>query len=292
MSSTMPNQIENLTPGELECLWQYRAQAAQARPATLTTQAPLTIDSMPSHDISNPSTSSLCLSPTSTPYEQCSSLPLRTQVPLARPAARGISTSSSTGALPQVPGTLPMEKLVQRRTLKRRYNLLESGTEDSDMENTNGSAALVAPIDDVGLLLDNLMKVHQAIAKPQSKFIISEASGGRVEELTHLLAERDAFTSQLLSVVSTMATQMKELQARNGEGNTQATSQIRTRIESRKKIKVDRTPLEQRLNDLVKVRTSNYNKCFISHIVHRLEHVILSSMSWTLGHLARKTFRQ
>ena len=292
MSSAMPNQTEHLTPDELKWLRQYCAHTAQADPATLITQPPLIVDPMryaiPSHDISGPSTSSLCLSPTSTH----SSLPLSTQVPLGRPAARGTCIPSSTDALPQVPGTLPTERLVQRRTLKRQYNLLESGTEDSGTENANGSAAAVAPIDRVGLLLDDLMKAHEAIAKPQLKFIMSETSGGRVEDLTHLFAERDAFILQLLGVVNIMATQMKELQASNGEGDIQVTSQIHTRIKSRKRVKVEHTPLEQRLYDLIKVHTNNNNKPFISHILDRLEHEILSSMSWTLNHLTGKMFCQ
>ena len=86
---------------------------------------------------------------------------------------------------------------------------------------------------------------------------ISEVSGGGDEDLTHLFAERDAFASQLLGVVKTMATQMKELQARSGEGDVQDISHVRIGTESRKKMKVKRTLLEQQLNDLGKVRTSN-----------------------------------
>ena len=67
---------------------------------------------------------------------------------------------------------------------------------------------------------------------------------------TLLFAERDAFTSQLLGVINTMATQMKGLQARNGEGNVQLTSHVYTQTESKEKMKVRRTPLEQQLNDL------------------------------------------
>ena len=58
----------------------------------------------------------------------------------------------------------------------------------------------MAPINCVGLLLDDLMKAHEAIAKPQLKFIMSKTSGGRVEDLTHLFAECDAFILQLLGV--------------------------------------------------------------------------------------------
>ena len=65
-----------------------------------------------------------------------------------------------------------------------------------------------------------------------------------------LFAERNAFTSQLLGVINTMATQMKGLQARNRAGDIQVTSHVRTRAESREKMKVERTPLEPRLNDL------------------------------------------
>ena len=91
---------------------------------------------------------------------------------------------------------------------------------------------------------------------------ISEVSGGGDEDLTHLFAERlfaerDAFASQLLGVLKTMATQMKELQARSGEGDVQDISHVRIGTESRKKMKVKRTLLEQQLNDLGKVRTSN-----------------------------------
>ena len=114
------------------------------------------------------------------------------------------------------------------------------------------------------------MKAHEAIAKPQLKFIMSETSG-RVEDLTHLFAERDAFILQLLGVVNIMATQMKELQASNGEGDIQVTSQIHTWIKSRKRVKVEHTPLEQQLYDLIKVHTNNNNnKPFISHILDRL----------------------
>ena len=100
------------------------------------------------------------------------------------------------------------------------------------------------------------MKTHKALPNPQAKFLVSEASGSRVENLTHMLAERDAFASQLLGVVKSMATQLKELQARVGEGDIQVISHVRRGTDNRKKMKVERTPLEQQLNDLVKVRTS------------------------------------
>ena len=231
--SPMPNQTSTLTPDEQELLRQYRARAS---PATIAAKSPVVIDPIL---ISDPSTSSLSLS---------------TQVPLSRPAARSTCTPSSAVASPSpsVLGMLPAERLAQRRTIKRHRSLLESGTEDSGGENSYGGAAPEAPISDVGLQLDNLAKMHEAFAKPQSKFIISEASGGRVEDLTHLFAERDAWSSQLLSVVNRIAMQMKE-------GDVQAISHIRTGTESRKKMKVERTLLEQHLNDLAKVRTSNYN---------------------------------
>ena len=53
-----------------------------------------------------------------------------------------------------------------------------------------------------------------------------------------------------------METQIKGLGARNDEGNVR----IRTGTERRKKIKIERTPLEQWPTDLVKVRTINHSE--------------------------------
>ena len=138
-----------------------------------------------------------------------------------------------------------------------------SGKEGSGAENCYGGAVLETPIDQVGLLLDNLTKRHEGFTRPQSNFIGSEDSGARFRELAHLFAERDAFASELLSVMKMMASQMKEWQARGGEGDgeedVQAFSNVRTGTLSRKKMKVERTPFEQKVNNLVKVRTGTCN---------------------------------
>jgi len=228
----------------------------QARPAALTTRPPIVVDlilhQLSSQDVSAPSTSSPGLSLALTPSDELHpSLPFGTQIPLGRPS---FSTAS-----PSVPDTLPAERLAQRCTIKRRRSLFESGNEGSGAENCYGGAALEAPMDQVGLLLENLTRRHEAFARPQSNFIGSEDSDARVEELTHLFAERDAFASELLGVMKMMALQMKEWQARDGEGDVQAFSNIRTGTSSRKKSKVERTPFEQQVNDLVKVRTGTYN---------------------------------
>ena len=261
----MPSQTIPLTPDEQECLRQHRVQhCAQAHTATSAIQPPLDVDLIPnamsSQDTMNPSTSSLGLSLTSTPsYTPRSSLSFSTQIPLGYPVARGASTpSSTTVASPLVPATLPTERLAQCRTIKQHCSLLKSGNEDGGADGgadggEDGSAALEAPID---LLLDDLVKMHKALTKPQSMFVVSKASGSRVENLTHLLAECDAFASQLLGVVKTMATQLKGLQARVGEGDIQVISHVHTGTDSQKKLKVERTPIEQQLHDLVKVCTS------------------------------------
>jgi len=265
----MPSQTIPLTPDEQECLRQHRVQhCAQAHTATSAIQPPLDVDLIPnamsSQDTMNPSTSSLGLSLTSTPsYTPRSSLSFSTQIPLGYPVARGASTpSSTTVASPLVQATLPTERLAQRRTIKWHHSLLKSSNEDGGADGgadggedggEDGSAALEAPID---LLLDDLVKMHKALTKPQSMFVVSKASGSRVENLTHLLAKRDAFASQLLGVVKTMATQLKGLQARVGEGDIQVISHVHTGTDSQKKLKVERTPIEQQLHDLVKVCTS------------------------------------
>ena len=238
----MPNQTVSLTPDE------------QASPATLTTQPPIVVDPIlhqtSPQDVSTPSTSlslSLASTPSDAPHQ---SLPFGAQVPLGRPS---LGTAS-----PLVLSTLPAERLAQRRMIKRRCSLLKSSTEGSGVEDSYGGAVLETPIDQVGLLLDNLMKRHEGFARPQSNFIRSEDSGARVEELAHLFAERDAFTSELLDVMKMMASQMKEWQARGGEGDGEgdvwAFSNVRTGTSSRKKMKVDRTPFEQKVNNLVKVQ--------------------------------------
>ena len=252
----MPNQTVSLTPDEQDRLMQH---CAQASPATLTARPPIVADSilhqMSPQDVSIPSTS-LGLSLASTPSDALhQSLPFGTQIPLGRPS---FSTPS-----PLVPSTLPAERLAQRRTIKRRRSLLESGNEGSGAENCYGGAVLETPIDQVGLLLDNLTKRHEGFTRPQSNFIGSEDSGARFRELAHLFAERDAFASELLSLMKMMASQMKEWQARDGEGDgeedVQAFSNVRTGTLSRKKMKVERTPFEQKVNNLVKVRTGTCN---------------------------------
>ena len=245
----MPKQIEPLTADEQEWLRQRRARAS---PVTLTTRPPIAIDpilhAMSPQDPSTPSTSSLGLSLALTPSNELqTSLPFGTQIPLGRPA---FSSASS----PSLPGTLPVERLAQRRTIKRHRSLLESGTEGSGAENTYGDVVLEAPIDQVGLLLDNLTKRHKAFAMPPSGFTGSEVSGAGVKEIAHLFAERDAFASELLDVMRMMASQMKEWQAGDVERDVQPISRVRTGTSSRKKLKVERTPFEQQVNDLVKVR--------------------------------------
>ena len=268
----MPNQIIPLTPDEEAHLQAYRAQE---RAATLEIQPPLEVDpiliAMSSQETAIPSTSSsLGLSLTSTPSSlRHPALSFSAQVPLGYPAARGASTPSSTvtAASPFGPATLPTERLAQRCAIKWNRSLRESGNEDSGADSgvdsgadggadggVDGGVAAVVTID---LVLEDLVKTHEALPNPQSKFIISEASGSRVENLTHLLAERDAFASKLLGAVKTMATELKELQARVGEGDVQVISRVRRGTGNRKKLKVERTPLEQQLNDLVKVRTSS-----------------------------------
>ena len=60
-----------------------------------------------------------------------------------------------------------------------------------------------APSDRVGPHLDTLKMLHEAVAKPQPKPIISEDSGSIVEYLTHLFAGRDAaMTPYLLELRS------------------------------------------------------------------------------------------
>ena len=186
----------------------------------------------------SPRTVAIGLSPT------IAQTPLNTQIPLRRPSARGSCTPSSI-ASPLAPVTsLPIERLGQRRIVKQQQSTLESGTKDSGTENTYGSAEsgaeLEVPIDKV---LENLTRMHDRVTEPSSM---------TVEDIPRLIAERDAFTSQLLGVISTMARQIKELQA---GGNTQATSLVRS---GAKKLKVDRTPFEQQLTDLAKVRTRDY----------------------------------
>ena len=246
----MSSQIESLTPDEQEWLRQRRARAS---PATLTTRPPLAIDpilhEMPPQDLSTPSTSSLDLSLALPPSNELhpSVLPFGTQIPLGRP-------TFSIAHSPSVPGTLPVERMAQRRTIKRHRSLLESGTEGSGAENTYVGAAIEGPVDQVGLLLDNLTRRHEAFASPQYSDVIGSEAGAMVKELTHLFAERDAFASELLGVIKVMALQMKEWQARDGEGDVQAISRVRPGISSRKKLKVERTPFEQQVYDLVKVR--------------------------------------
>ena len=209
------------------------------------------------------SSSSLGLSLTSTPSSlQHPALSFSAQVPLGYPAARGASTPSSTftAASPFGPATLPTERLAQRRAIKRNRSLRESGNEDSGGDGgadsaDGGADGNVAPVALINLVLEDLVKTHEALPNPQSKFIISKATGSRVENLTHLLAEHDAFASKLLGAVKTMATELKVLQARVGEGDVQVISQVRRGTGNQKKLKVEQTPLEQQLKDLVKVRT-------------------------------------
>ena len=265
----MPDETIPLTPDEQEHLRQFRARGGGA---PIAIRPPVDVDpvliAMSSQEIVNPFTSSISLTSTPSPTPH-PSLSFSAQVPLGYPAARGASTPSSTVSLASsfVPASLPTERLAQRRAIKRNRSLRESGNDsgadggvDSDEDGgigggaggADGSAAHDALKD---LLLEELVETHKALTNPQLKFLVSEASGSRVENLTHLLAERDAFASQLLGVVRSMATQLKELQARVGEGDIQVISHVRRGIDNWKKLKVERTPLEQQLHDLVKVRT-------------------------------------
>jgi hypothetical protein len=208
--------------------------------------------------------------------------PLSTQVPISRPSAQGACTPTGVASpLARASTSLPMERLAQRRATKRRHSILESGTEDSGAEGTCGGAESMyggaEPEPPVDLVLDTLTRMHRGFAEP-------DCIG--VEDAARLFAERDAFTWQLLGVIGTMARQIKELQ---GGGDTQATSLVRS---GTKKIKVERTALEQQLADLAKVRTKNYNRTIISHMEDRLEHTLSSSVCLTSSHRSKTRYRQ
>ena len=169
--------------------------------------------------------------------------PLNIQIPLPHPSARGMSSSMAT---PPTPATsLPVERLTQCCATKRQHSTLESGTEDSGAEgmceSTNGGAELETPVE---LVLQDLMRMHDSFPGPGCI---------RVEDVKHLLTECDAFTSQLLRVIGMMARQIKELQAGR---DTQPISVVRL---GPKKIRVERTPLEQKLTNMAKVCTRNYD---------------------------------
>ena len=156
-----------------------------------------------------------------------------------------------------------MERPAQRRAIKRQRSVLESGTEESSAENAYGSAELETPID---VALDDLTRMHEGFAEPS--------------------CIRDAFTLQLLGVIGMMARQIKELKA---GGDTQSTSLVRSVT---KKVKVERTPFEQQLTDIAKVRTRNYDSPLISYRADRLEHTLLSSVCLTSGRPPKKRYRQ
>ncbi len=126
----------------------------------------------------------------------------------------------SSVASPLVPATsLPIERLAQCCATKWHRSIIKSGTEDSGAEGTYGgaesmysSAELETPVNPV---LQNLTSMYEAFAKPSC---IDTA-----EDVSCLFAEHDAFTSQLLLVIGTMARQIKELQV---GGDTQAISLV------------------------------------------------------------------
>src|SRR5258706_13516584 len=207
--------------------------------------------------------------------------PLSTQIPLSRPSARRACTPSSVASPLAQATSLPIERLAQRRATKRHRSIIESGTEDSGAEGTYGGAEstysgaeLETPVDPV---LQNSTSMYEAFAKPSC---IDTA-----KDITHLFAEHDAFMSQLLLVIGTMARQIKELQVR---GDTQAILLVRS---GAKTIKVRRSPLEQQLTNLAKVRTRNYECPLISHRVDRLEHTLLSSVCLTTSRPPKKRYR-
>ena len=174
--------------------------------------------------------------------------PLSTQIPLTRPSVRGTCTPSSVASPLALATSLHMERIAQRHAIKRQRSTLESGTEDGGAESTYdgaestyGGAELETPVD---LVLQNLTRMHEGFAEP---------SCIRVEDVSRLFSKGDAFTSQLLGVIGIMARQIKELQVGR---DTQAISLVRS---GTRKIKVKRTPFEQQLSDLAKVRTRNYN---------------------------------
>ena len=169
--------------------------------------------------------------------------PLNIQIPLPCPSARGMSSSMVT---PPTPATsLPVERLTQCCATKRQHSTLDSGTEDSGAEgtceSTNGGAELKTPVE---LILQDLTRMHDSFPGPGCI---------RVEDVKHLLTEHDTFTSQLLRVIGMMARQIKELQAGR---DTQPISVVRS---GPKKIRVERTPLEQKLTNMAKVCTRNYD---------------------------------
>src|SRR5258706_11809520 len=172
------------------------------------------------------------------------------QIPLSRPSARRSCMPSSV-ASPLAPATsLPIERLAQRCATKWHRSIIKSGTKDSGAEGTYGGAEstysgaeLETP---VNLVLQNLTSMYEAFAKPSC---IDMA-----KDVTRLFAKCDAFTSQLLLVIDTIARQMKELEV---GGDTQAIWVVRA---DSKKVNVRGSPLEQQLADLAKVRTRN-NEC-------------------------------
>lgn len=226
--------INSLSLDEQECLHRYRAQAAQATPGPHT----------------NERGTHLSLGLTMTTPTQA--LPFSAPFALPRPIERGSSTASIASA------STPAERPTQRRAIKRRRGALESGTEDNSVDSPHGHEVPGDPLDPLDPLLDTLKDLHEGIAKPQPRFIVSEASGGgRVEDLTHLFAGHNALVSHLLVVIDEMASRIKELEKAD-RSDVQRRHGIPARAERRKKMKAERTPPEQRIADLVKVRTINH----------------------------------
>jgi hypothetical protein len=257
--------LNSLPPDEQEILRRYRAQKAQATPVDpVPHTTPTPTPSQGTSDSDGPDTP---FGPTLTPslsYGGTSAgrsgqlmktegpstvirtpptqpLPLGASLPLPRPVGRIDS--------------IPAERPTQRRATKRDHDALESGTEDNIAENPRGPAIPEAPMNTLGSLLDTLQVLRGRIATPQPRFLVSEAGGGdRVEDLTRLFAGHNALMSHLLIVVDEMAARIKELEERAGRGDVRNVPGVHRR----KRLKVERTTSEQRLVDLVKVRTINY----------------------------------
>jgi hypothetical protein len=179
-------------------------------------------------------------------------LPFCAPLALPHPVRRGPSMPSLA------PESIPAERPTQCHAIKWHHQALESGTKDNSAENLRDHAAPEAPVDTLGSHLDTLKVLHGCIVMPQPSFIVSEASGGgRVEDFTHLFAGYNTFVSHLLIVVDEMASRINKPEERAGEGAGRGDVQNASRVQRRKKLKVEQTTSEQRLVDLVKVCTIN-----------------------------------
>ena|SRR5258708_38076357 len=102
----------------------------------------------------------------------------------------------------------------------------------------------VPPVDRLGATLPKL----------SPKFVVAGVGNGKFEDFEHLLTERDALTLQILEAIGVVAEYIKD--AKGGSGGNTSAAMVGSGQIARKKLKMERSKLKQRLLDLVKVRTT------------------------------------